>query len=136
MLIKQNTLLYFIRLITRLTGVGMCATCTCSKMTGYMCGIWGADLKFTIIGMSASFWQNNNCNGTNSIASTLYMIHSIYRQTCIKMSPLGQRKSGLLIIKEIQFIWNFAWQDKKDMTFQYRWLFNGGDRMCSFDCNH
>ena len=31
-----------------------------------------------------------------------------YSQTCIKRSPLGQRKS-----KEAQFTWNFIWQSKK-----------------------
>ena len=39
----------------------------------------------------------------------------INSQTCIKRSPLGQRKSDLL--KEVQFIWNYLWQGKKNVTF-------------------
>ena len=45
--------------------------------------------------------------------------------TCIKRSPLGKRKkwpykTGVLL-KEVQFIWIFLWQDMK------RWPFNTGD---------
>jgi hypothetical protein len=31
------------------------------------------------------------------------------------------------LLKEVQFIWNFLWQDKKNMTFKYRWLLYRGD---------
>ena len=43
---------------------------------------------------------------------------------------LGHRKSGLIgdLLKNVQFIWNFLWQDEK------KWLLNRGDRMCRFDC--
>ena len=49
-----------------------------------------------------------------------------YNQTCILIrSPLDQRQSGVLkpgdILKEIQFIWIFWWQEKKKM-----WPFNTG----------
>ena len=44
-----------------------------------------------------------------------------YSQTCIKRSPFtfGTKwpyKTGDLL-KEVQFIWNFLWQDKKNVTF-------------------
>ena len=46
----------------------------------------------------------------------------IYSKTCIKRS----HKTGDLL-KESQFIWHFLWEDKKMMTFKYRWLLNRGD---------
>ena len=52
---------------------------------------------------------------------------NIYSHTCIKRSwPLVQRHSGLIrqvtsFKKQVQFIWNVLWQDKK------RWPFNTGD---------
>jgi hypothetical protein len=60
-----------------------------------------------------------------------------YSQTCIKRSFLGQLKwpyktSDLL--KKVQFIYIVLWQDKKKMTFKYRWLLNRGDHMDRFDC--
>jgi hypothetical protein len=44
----------------------------------------------------------------------------------IRRSPLGWKikwsfKTGDLL-KEVKFIWNFLWQVKKDVTFQYRSL--------------
>ena len=32
----------------------------------------------------------------------------------------GLCKTGVLL-KEVKFIWNFAWQDNKRVTFKYRW---------------
>ena len=60
-----------------------------------------------------------------------------YSQTCIKRSFLGQLKwpyktSDLL--KKVQFLCIFLWQDKKKVTFKYRWLLNRGDHMDRFDC--
>ena len=37
-------------------------------------------------------------------------------------------------LKEVKFIWNFLWQVKKNVTFQYRSLLNRGDRMVRLDC--
>ena len=60
----------------------------------------------------------------------------VVSQTYVR-SPLGQRKSDLLktvdSVKEVKFIWNFLWQDKKKVTFLYRCLFNRGDLMGKFD---
>jgi hypothetical protein len=33
------------------------------------------------------------------------------------------------LLKEIQFIWNVLWQDKKKVIFACRWLLNRGDHM-------
>jgi hypothetical protein len=48
-----------------------------------------------------------------------------YSQTCIKRSPLVQRKKWSYktgdLLKEVQFKWTFLWQVKK------RWPFNTGD---------
>jgi len=56
----------------------------------------------------------------------------MYCQTCIKRSPFGQRKYGLIrllvgdslrpyktvdLLKEVQCIWNFLWQDTEKVTF-------------------
>ena len=63
-----------------------------------------------------------------------------YSQTCIKRSTMEQRKSCLLQckrcdLKDIQFIWNFLWQDKKRRPFIIHWwLLKGGDLMNRFDC--
>jgi hypothetical protein len=41
-------------------------------------------------------------------------------QTCIKRSLLGQKKwlyKTVDLLNEVQFIWNFLWQDKKNVTF-------------------
>jgi hypothetical protein len=38
------------------------------------------------------------------------------------------------LLKEVQFTWNFLWQDKKKFTFKYRWLLNRGDHMGRFNC--
>jgi hypothetical protein len=46
-------------------------------------------------------------------------------------TALGQRKSGL--IRQVHFIWNFLCQDKKNVTFSYRWLLNRGYVMDRFD---
>ena len=47
--------------------------------------------------------------------------YKIYSQTSIKRQPLGQWKKLPYktddFLKEIQFIWNFLWQDKKKVTF-------------------
>jgi hypothetical protein len=59
-----------------------------------------------------------------------------YSQTHIKRTPLGQikwsSKTGDLL-KEVQFIWNFLWQQEKgDLLIQmtaYR-----GDHMGRFNC--
>ena len=42
-------------------------------------------------------------------------------------------KTGNLL-KEVQFIWNFIWQDNKKTTYKYRWLLNRDDRIGRFDC--
>ena len=42
-------------------------------------------------------------------------IGTIYNQTCIKRSPLEQRKS--VLIRQAHFLWNLLWQDKKMVTF-------------------
>jgi hypothetical protein len=36
------------------------------------------------------------------------------------------------LLKEVKFMWNFLWQDKKRWPF--RWLFNRGNSMGRFDC--
>jgi hypothetical protein len=73
------------------------------------------------------------------IISLQIVLEMIYSQTCIKMSPLGQRKSGLNrtgdLLKEAQFLWNVPLQDKKHETFKHRWLLNRGDCMDRFDCS-
>ena len=38
------------------------------------------------------------------------------------------------LLKEVQFIWNALWLDKKVVTFYHRWLLNRGDHMGRFDC--
>jgi hypothetical protein len=47
--------------------------------------------------------------------------YKIYSQTSIKRPPFGQWKKLPYktddFLKEIQFIWNFLWQDKKKVTF-------------------
>jgi len=45
---------------------------------------------------------------------------------------LSYNKTGDLL-KEVQFIWNFLWQDKKNVTFKYRWLLNRGDHKDRLD---
>ena len=62
------------------------------------------------------------------------LFNTKHGQTCIKRSSLGHRKSDLL--KEVQFIWNFLWQDKKRVTLKYRWLLNRSDCMSRFDYSH
>jgi hypothetical protein len=37
------------------------------------------------------------------------------------------------LLKEVQFIWNVLWLDKKVVTFYHRWLLNRGDHMGRFD---
>ena len=37
-----------------------------------------------------------------------------------------------VLLNQVQFIWHFLWQDKKEMTIWYRWLLNRGDRMSRF----
>jgi hypothetical protein len=69
------------------------------------------------------------------------MINQIYKvKTCIKRSPMGKRKSGLLrqvTLKEVQFIWNFLWLDMQNGDLLlYKQLLNRGDRMGKFDCIH
>jgi hypothetical protein len=49
----------------------------------------------------------------------LFFFNYCMQANHIKRSPLRKRKIDLL--KEVQFIWNFLWQDKK------RWLLNTGD---------
>ena len=38
------------------------------------------------------------------------------------------------LLKEVEFIWNFLWQDNKKATFKCRWLLNRGDCIGRFDC--
>ena len=38
------------------------------------------------------------------------------------------------ILKEVPFIYNFLWQDKKKVTFWCRWLLNRGGHMGRFYC--
>ena len=48
-----------------------------------------------------------------------------YSKTCIKRPPLGQKRESCKtgnLLKEVQFIWNVPWHDKKRVTFLYRWL--------------
>jgi len=48
------------------------------------------------------------------LSKTFYNYHKANSQTCIKRSPLRQRKSGLLRqVRFNSFILNFLWQDKK-----------------------
>ena len=54
-------------------------------------------------------------------------IHMIF-----SMTELSFKTCDLL--KEVQFIWYFLWQDKKRLTFKYRWLLYRGDHMGRFDC--
>ena len=60
--------------------------------------------------------------------------------TCFKRSSLKQRKSVLIrqvtSYKEVQFIWIFLWQDKKNGVFKYRRLLNRGDCVDRFNCIH
>ena len=61
----------------------------------------------------------------------------IYSQTCIKRSPLGERKMALydrwpLIRGSIHMKFSMTGQEK--MTFIYRWLLNRVDHMDRFDC--
>ena len=37
------------------------------------------------------------------------------------------------LLKEVQFICNFLWKDKKNVAFEYRWPLNRGDHMDRFD---
>jgi len=37
------------------------------------------------------------------------------------------------LLKRVQLIWHFLWQDNKHVTFQYRWLLNRGDCMGKFN---
>ena len=37
------------------------------------------------------------------------------------------------LLKEVQFVWNFLWQDKKKVTFEYRLLLIRGDHMGKID---
>jgi len=49
------------------------------------------------------------------------IIRLMHSQTCIKRSPLGSRKKMVHktcdLLKEVQFIWNILWEDKKKVTF-------------------
>jgi len=55
----------------------------------------------------------------------LKTIQTMWSQTCIKRLPWGRRKSGLLrqvfFLHEVQFMWNFLWQDKTNVIFKYKW---------------
>ena len=54
-----------------------------------------------------------------------------YSLTCIKRSHIGIKKKWAYqtgdLLEEVQFIWNFLWQDKK-------WPFNTGDWFKRGDC--
>jgi hypothetical protein len=62
----------------------------------------------------------------------------LHSQTCVRRSPFWGKwsfKAGYLV-KEVQFIWNFLWQEKKRPTFWYRWLLNRVDRMAGLNVVH
>jgi hypothetical protein len=66
-----------------------------------------------------------------SISSTLAS-RKVFFALSIKIKKWPYKTGDLL--KEVQSIWNYLWQDKKRVTFKYRWLLNGGDRMGRFYC--
>ena len=87
-------------------------------------------ISSTKTGLFRISWLCRNCcnklkisiYGKNQACKRRHNYQYKYGQTCIKRSPLGLRKSGLIVmtgglLKEVQFIWNFLWQDKKKVTF-------------------
>jgi len=64
-----------------------------------------------------NYQEANHCK---TFSTQITAFNTEYGQTCIKMSPLGQGKSGSFksgdLLKEVQFIWNFLWQDKENVT--------------------
>jgi hypothetical protein len=87
-----------------------------------------SNLAFDVI----LLWEIHPHKSTIVYLSLFYFNTVLYKfpfmcssQTCMKRSPLRQNKrwpyeTGDLLI-EVQFIWNFPWQDKK------RWPLNTGD---------
>jgi hypothetical protein len=53
------------------------------------------------------------------------------QEVIIGTKKKGPYKTGDLI-KEVQVIWNFLWQNKKKVTYFKRWILNRGDRMGRF----
>ena len=92
-------------------------------------------------------WYTLSCRFNYSLERyRLYLSTLLYIPCYIQMDTVkpvlrghhwNKEKNGLMrqgdLLKEVQFIWNFLWQDNKKITFQYRWLLNRGDRMDWFD---
>jgi hypothetical protein len=69
----------------------------------------------------------------NPLSTIFHLQSNLYLEVMFGTKKNWTHKTGDLL-KEVQFIWNFLWQNKTRVTFQYRWLLNRGDRMGRFDC--
>ena len=79
----------------------------------------------------ADKFYNSHCSLV--IESIMYCQICIKRSATFELKKMWPYKTGDFL-KEVQFIWKFLWQDKKKVTFLYRWLLNRGDYMGRFDC--
>ena len=74
-------------------------------------------------------WPKSSC--------CIYVSINMYSQTCIKRSPLEQRKSGLIrqvtSFKRGSIHMKCSTTGKEKVTFKYRWLLNRGDHMGRLD---
>ena len=72
----------------------------------------------------------------NRLAVIIYILYTqsnLYQEVTFGIKQNWPYKTGD-IMTEVQFITNCQLQDKKNITFYYRWLLNRGDTMGRFDC--
>ena len=63
-----------------------------------------------------------------------YTVKPVLRGHFWDKEKVADRTGDLLI--EVKFIWNLLRQDKKKLTYKYRWLLNRGDLLSRFDCRY
>jgi len=88
-----------------------------SKQTSYII------MKTHIAQVSSAIFLGwvGSCLFISCLTFSFYFAWFSYSQTCFKRSPLGQRKKWPYktgdLLKEVQFILNLLWKDKKKVTF-------------------
>jgi hypothetical protein len=56
----------------------------------------------------------------NPLSTIFHLQSNLYLEVMFGTKKNWTHKTGDLL-KEVQFIWNFLWQNKTRVTFQYRW---------------
>jgi hypothetical protein len=103
------------------------------KATFCLSQMWPFNTGLTVLATRLQILDSSLVFGTHNFLQTLKSVlvgHlTLFHWESYKFYParisdkMWPYRTGDLL-KEVQFIWHFLWQDKKKVTFKYRWLFN------------